>query len=432
MARTVQFLRPSAMESELISPTKSPSPSKRSASKTKELHRHTIVIIGGGTAGLTVAARLLRAGQSDVAVIEPSEKHYYQPLWTLVGAGIVQPDETERTEESVIPSGCNWIKDYAAEIDPEAKKVRLRSGNEVAYDYLVIAPGIQLDWDKIPGMRQALETDYVSSNYDFRLAPKTWRLIENFKGGTALFMHPPGAIKCAGAPQKIMYLAADYFRRTGKADRSKVVFASAGAAIFGVAEFRAVLEKVIERYGIDTRFQHTMVEIRPEQREAVFDANIGGNIERRVIQYDIMHVVPPQSAPDFIKKSPIATKEGWAAADKYTLQHPSYPNIFALGDASSLPTSRTGAAVRKQAPVLVKNLLAVMEGKEPSAKYDGYASCPLVLSYETLLLAEFDYDGKPAPSIPLINTIKERHDMYLLKRYALPWLYWNLMLKGLA
>lgn len=406
---------------------------KKAAKKNTELGHHTIVIIGGGTAGLTVAARLFRAGQTDIALIEPSEKHYYQPLWTLVGAGIVSAEETQRSEESVMPAGCRWIKDYAAEIDPVAKKVRVRGGGELGYDFLVVAPGIQLDWDKIPGMRQALESDCVSSNYDFRSAPKTWRLIENFRGGTALFMQPAGSFKCGGAPQKIMYLAADYFRRTGKSDRAKVVFASPLAAIFGVAEFRAVLETIVERYGIDTRFQHTMVEIRPDQREAHFDAmNAEGKIERRVIQYDMMHVVPPQSAPDFIKKSPIASPDGWAAADKFTLQHPTYPNIFALGDASSLPAARTGAAIRKQAPVLVENLLAVMNGKEPSAKYNGYSSCPLVLSYETLLLAEFDYDGKPAPSIPLINTIKERHDMFLLKRYGLPWLYWNLMLRGLA
>lgn len=422
------------MDTQAISPAPTPKKAQKPApKKTTELGHHTIVIIGGGTAGLTVAARLHRAGQTDIAIIEPSEKHYYQPLWTLVGGGIVSAEETERPEESLIPSDCRWIKDYAEEIDPEAKKVRVRGGGEVGYDYLVVAPGIQLDWDKIPGMRQALESDCVSSNYDFRLAPKTARLIENFRGGTALFMQPAGPFKCGGAPQKIMYLAADYFRRTGKADRSRVVFASPLAAIFGVAEFRAVLEKVVERYGIDTRFQHTMVEIRPDQREAVFDAVAGeGKIERRVIQYDMMHVVPPQSAPDFIKKSPIASPEGWAAADKYTLQHPVYPNVFALGDASSLPAARTGAAIRKQAPVLVENLIAVMNGKEPAAKYNGYSSCPLVLSYETLLLAEFDYDSKPAPSIPLINTIKERHDMYLLKRYGLPWLYWNLMLKGLA
>lgn len=414
------------------SPVNPDVPPEAAPRSVPELGHHRIVIIGGGTAGITVAARLARAGQTDVAIIEPSDKHYYQPLWTLVGAGIATAEETEREEAGLIPEQVRWIKDFAEEIDPVAQEVRVRSGERVGYDFLVVAPGIQLDWDRIPGLREALKTDFVSSNYDVRLAPKTWRMIEGFRGGTALFHHPQGAIKCAGAPQKIMYLAADRLRMTGLTDQSKVVFASAGKVIFAVKEFRVVLEQVIARYGIQTRYEHTMVEVRPERKEAVFEVAGGAPGARVTIPYDIMHAVPPQSAPDFIKKSPLATKEGWASADKYTMQNPDYPNVFALGDASSLPTSRTGAAIRKQAPVLVENLLAVMKGKEPAAKYDGYASCPLVTSYDRMLLAEFDYEGKPAPSIPWINTQKERHDMFLLKRYGLPWLYWNLMLRGLA
>lgn len=393
---------------------------------------HHVVIIGGGTAGITVAARLHNSGIEDIAIFEPSEKHYYQPLWTLVGAGLVSADESVRNEADYIPRGTTWIKDFVEEIDPVAKKVTSRSGKKVSYDFLVVAPGIQLDWDRVPGLREALSRPEVSSNYLFELAPKTARLIENFRGGTALFNHPSGAIKCAGAPQKIMYLACDHFQRRHVAKHSHVIFASAAKAIFGVAEFRVVLEQVIKRYEIDAQYEHDLVEVHGDKKEAVFLRKVGDTSERVTIPYDIFHAVPHQSAPDFIKKSPIATKEGWASADKFTLQNPEYPNIFCIGDAASLPTSRTGAAIRKEAPVLVENLLAVMKGKEPTAKYDGYASCPLVTSHDHVLLAEFDYDGKPTPSIPYINTQKERYDMYLLKRYGLPFLYWNMMLHGRA
>ncbi len=424
------------METPSIASTDPADKPKHSAKAEPDLGHHKIVIIGGGTAGLTVAARLAKAGEHDIAIVEPSEKHYYQPLWTLVGAGIVSVDETERNEADYIPTGARWIKEYAEEIDPEAQTVSTRSGSKVGYDFLVVAPGIQLDWDKVKGLREALETESVSSNYLYHLAPKTWRMIQSFRGGTALFTHPSGPIKCAGAPQKIMYLASDYFRKTGLLDRSRVVFAAGTKSIFGVPEFRRVLEQVVERYHIDTRFELNLVEVRASQKEAIFERVGQPGAERVTIGYDIMHAVPPQSAPDFIKKSPIAFQDGpskgWAKADKYTLQNPDYPNVFAIGDGSSLPTSRTGAAVRKEAPVMVENLLAVMKGKEPTAKYDGYASCPLVTSYDKMLLAEFDYEGKPTPSIPLIDTQKERYDMYLLKRYGLPWLYWNMMLRGLA
>jgi sulfide:quinone oxidoreductase len=398
--------------------------------------RHRVLIIGGGTAGIAVAARLARAGQRDVALLEPSRHHYYQPLWTLVGAGEARVEDTVRDEADLIPRGVKWLHDAAEEVDPVRQEVRTRGGLRVGYDFLVVAPGIQLDWDKVAGLREALETEHVSSNYDVRLAPKTWRLIQRFQGGTALFTQPATPVKCAGAPQKIMYLAADHFRRTGILGRSKVIFGSGARSIFGVKPFAAVLEGVVKRYGIDTRFEHDLVAVDGARREATFEATREGRKERVTLAYDLLHVTPPQSAPDFIKRSPLAWRDGacagWVKADKYTLRHPDFPNVFALGDASDLPTSRTGAAVRKQAPVLVDNLLAVMAGRPPLARYDGYASCPLTTGYGKLLLAEFDYDGKPTPSFPLIDTIRERRDMWLMKKYGLPRLYWSLMMRGRA
>lgn len=415
-----------------------PEPAREPVARVPGTERHRVVIIGGGTAGISVAARLARAGQKDVALIEPSTHHYYQPLWTLVGAGEARVEDTLRDEARYIPRGVKWIQDWAEEVDPLARRVGTRGGKRIDYDFLVVAPGIQLDWGKVKGLREALEQrPNVSSNYDVRYAPRTWEMIRAFQGGTALFTHPATPVKCAGAPQKIMYLAADYFRKRGLLDRSHVLFASAGKAIFGVKEYAAVLEEVVKRYGIDTRFQHDLVEVRGERNEAVFTrARVDGGTEEVVLPYDILHVCPPQSAPDFIKRSPLAWQDGgsrgWVKANKYTLQHPDYPEVFALGDASDLPTSRTGAAIRKQAPVLVENLLAVMAGRAPTAQYDGYASCPLTTGYGRLLLAEFDYDGKPTPSFPFLDTCKERHDMWLLKKYGLPQFYWKLMLRGRA
>ncbi|SEM63437.1 sulfide:quinone oxidoreductase [Stigmatella aurantiaca] len=396
-----------------------------------------VVLIGGGTAGITVAARLRRRGVTDMALIEPSAKHYYQPLWTLVGAGVSRAEDSVRDEADFIPRGTRWIQERAEEVDPVAREVRTTSGLRVGYDFLVVAPGIQLDWDKVRGLREALQTPCVSSNYDFHLAPKTWEMIRGFRGGTALFTHPATPVKCAGAPQKIMYLAADHWRRTGLREQVKILFGSGGKVIFGVKPFAEVLQGVVNRYGIDTRFQHSLVEVRGDRKEAVFEVpRSEGGTEQVVIGYDLLHVTPPQSAPDFIQKGPLShaqgPNKGWVKADKYTLQHPDYPEVFALGDASDLPTSRTGAAIRDQAPVLVENLLAVMAGRKPEARYDGYASCPLTTAYGKLLLAEFDYEGKPAPTFPFINTFQERRDMWLMKKHGLPRLYWGFMLRGLA
>jgi len=393
---------------------------------------HKILIIGGGTAGLTVAARLKRAGQADVAIIEPSEKHFYQPLWTLVGAGCVGKASTMRHEADYIASGVTWIKDAASEISPDTKSVTTRSGARVCYDFLIVAPGLELDWDAIPGLREAVGNGSVSTNYAYDNAPQTWDLIRNFKGGNALFHMPGTPIKCPGAPQKIMYLAADYFRRNKIS--ANVIYGSAIPAIYGIKEYAAVLDKVVARYNIDARFNHDLVEVRPDKKEAVFVLKADPEKRRVTIPYDIMHVAPPQRAPEFIRKSTLPPQDqpglGWVEVDQFTLQHKRYANIFALGDVANTPNAKTGAAAIKQAPVLVKNLLSVMRGSVPTARYEGYVACPITTAYGKLLLCEFDYSGKPTPTLPFINTIGERYDTWLLKRYGLPWLYWNVMLRG--
>lgn len=398
----------------------------------ENLH-HRIVIVGGGSAGISVAARLRRRGEDDVAVIEPAATHFYQPLWTLVGAGEAQVDKTARPEASVMPKGVRWLQEEAEDIDAPNRVITTRSGVKVGYDYLVVCPGIQLDWDDIPGMASAVGHDGVSSNYRFDLAPRTWQFISEFKGGTALFTMPAGPIKCAGAPQKIAYMAADHFRRQGISN-ARVIFATPLGGIFGVPEYAAALEDVIADYGIEVLYQHELIEVRPESRQAVLAVRGEGGGSTVTIDYDLMHVTPPQSAPDFVKKSALAVPgepKGWVQVDQGTMRHPEYPEVFALGDASSSPNSKTGAAVRKQAPVVTENLLAAMEGREPTATYDGYSACPIVTGRGKMLLAEFDYSMRPTPTIPFIDTTHPRRDMWYLKKYGLPFLYWNLMLRGL-
>lgn len=396
--------------------------------------RHRVLIIGGGTAGIITASLLRRAGQTDIAIIEPSERHFYQPLWTLVGAGAVSQAATARSEARYIPKGVRWIQERVSEIAPDRQSVTSQSGKQVGYDFLVVAAGTQSNWDAIPGLQAAIRKGNASTNYDYDLAPKTWQLIRNFKGGTALFHMPGTPIKCPGAPQKIMYLAADYFRRKGIARQTRVIYGSALGAIYGAKEYAAVLDRVVERYGIDARFNHELVEIDADRSEAVFQRKNDPGKQRVNIPYEILHVVPPQSAPDFIRQSPLADPAqpqlGWIKVDKHTLQHVNYANIFALGDVANTPNAKTGAAASRQAKVVAANLLAVIQGKAPEARYDGYIACPIVTAYGRMLLCELDYTGKPAPRIPAIDTFRERYDMWLLKKYGLPWLYWNVLLRG--
>ena len=393
---------------------------------------HRVVIVGGGTAGISVAARLIRE-IDDVAVIEPSDKHYYQPLWTLVGGGCAKASTSERSEYSVMPKRVQWVKDAVTAFDPENNTVDTAGGSTIGYDALIVCPGIQLDWDRIPGVTDTLGRDGVSSNYRFDLAPTTWDFIRNLRKGTAVFTMPSGPIKCGGAPQKIAYLASDHWRKEGVLDDIDVHLVMPTPGMFGVPEYSAALDRVVADYGINVHFESELSAVDPDGRVASFSSmNEGG--PSFSLPYDVMHVVPHQSAPDWVKASPLATDapSGYVDVDKHTHQHVRYPNVFSLGDVGSTPNSKTGAAVRKQAPVVVTNVLEVLEGKEPTGSYGGYASCPITTSSSRMLLAEFDYTMEATPSIPVIDTFKPRRDMWLLKKYGLPFLYWNLMLKGRA
>lgn len=420
---------PRSLEGEKFLVSESIQTSQFYPENSHSVSHYQIVIVGGGAAGITTAAQLLKQNSSlDIAIAEPSQKHYYQPGWTLVGGGIAPIDKFMREEQDVMPQGATWIQDYVTTLDPDHNSLTLAQGQTIAYDYLIVCPGIQIDWHLIEGLPEALGKEGVTSNYSQDYAPYTWETLKNFQGGTAIFTHPNTLIKCGGAPQKVMYMADDYFKRSLR-NNYQVMFCSAGTKMFSVAAYDATLEAVVKRRGITTQFQHNLKEIKADTKEAIFDVTTDRGVEEASIHYDMIHVAPPMSSPDFIKQSPLANDQGWVDVNPYTLQHNRYSNVFGLGDASSLPTSKTAAAARKQVPVVVQNLLSKINHQPLMAKYNGYTCCPLITGYHSAIMAEFDYDGYPTPSFPLDPT-KERYSMFLAKVYALPWIYWHRMLKG--
>ncbi len=392
---------------------------------------YEILIVGGGNAGISVAAQLLRHKKDlNIAIIEPSETHYYQPAWTLVGAGVFNIQKTIHKEADVMPEEVKWIKQKVITFQPEKNIVTLDNSEEVGYNYLIVAPGIQLNWNEIKGLQETIGKNNVCSNYSVQTAPYTFECIKNFKGGNALFTNPNTPVKCGGAPHKIMWLAADYFKKHRVFNKTHIQYWSGGTRLFGVDKYESTLKKVAVRDNVEMHFYTKLVEIDGANKKAKFVGFGADNKDKEyIVDFDMIHVTPPQSAPDFIKQSPLANAAGWVDVDKNTLQHVKYQNIFSLGDASSLPTSKTGAAIRKQAPVLVENLLSFIKGERLKASYNGYTSCPVVTAYGKLVLCEFDYNNKPTETFPFDQS-KERWSMYQLKKRVLPWLYWHKILPG--
>ncbi|MCQ8277346.1 NAD(P)/FAD-dependent oxidoreductase [Acetobacteraceae bacterium KSS8] len=399
-----------------------------------QLGAFDVVIVGGGAAGITVAAGLRkysRGGRNlSVAIIEPSDRHFYQPGWTLVGAGVFTMKQTERPEASLIPPGVCWIRAAASAFEPERDRVTLPNGMHVGYRALVVCPGLQLNWSAIDGLTETLGRNGVCSNYSADHAEYTWRCIQALDGGNAVFTQPAMPIKCAGAPQKIMYLAADHLRRHGKLRDVGIDFMLTGEAIFGVPFFVPPLLATAKGYGIRLNYRHTLTAVDGPARKAIFSVTgADGAVSELVKPFSMLHVTPPQGAPDVIRNSPLANEAGWVSVDPATLRHTRYANVFSLGDAAGTSNAKTAAAVRLQAPVVVRRVVALLTGGPATATYDGYGSCPLTTEYGKVLLAEFTYGGKVEPSFPLDPRVPRKSN-WLLKTRFLPYLYWNRMLRG--
>lgn len=397
--------------------------------------RHfSIVIVGAGAAGISTAASLLkRKSDLQIALIDNAQKHYYQPGWTMVGGGIFKARDTEREMASLIPKGVQWLQNSVESFAPQNNSVTLDDGSSVSYDRLVVACGIKLNWNGVEGLQESLGENGVTSNYRFDLAPYTWKLVRGLRSGKAIFTQPPMPIKCAGAPQKALYLSGDHWYRNDRLKDIDIEFYNAGAVLFGVKEYVPALMKYIEKYNATLKFSHRLTKVDGEKKTAWFERSDADGSKTIVsTEFDMLHVCPPQQAPDIIRNSALADAAGWVDVDQGTLQHTQFPNIWSLGDVMNAPNAKTAAAARKQAPIVAHNLLSDMGITKGLARYDGYGSCPLTVERGKIVLAEFGFGGKLLPSFPswLLEGQQPTRLAWVLKKDFLPPIYWNGMLKG--
>ncbi len=389
-----------------------------------------VVVVGAGAGGIACAASLRkRAPDLSIALVDPANMHYYQPGWTMVGGGIFRPPSTGRSMASCIPKGTQWIQKSATQFDPNNNALTLDDGQVLGYDRLVLSPGLKLNWGAVEGLEENLGRNGVTSNYSYKTASYTWELVQNLKSGKALFTQPPMPIKCAGAPQKAMYLSSDHWSRQGLIGAIDVQFFTSTPGLFGVADYVPALMEYVNKYEAGLNFQHTLKKIDGEQKIATFETAEGQQVES---DFDMIHVCPPQCAPDFIRQSPFADDAGWVDVDQNSLQSKKFDNVWALGDCMNAPNAKTAAAARAQAPVVAVNLLQHAGRQQYISHYNGYGSCPLTVERGKIVLAEFGYGGKLLPSFPswILNGTRPTSLAWILKANMLPWIYWNAMLKG--
>lgn len=421
-----------------------PSLARAASTSAASTGKHKVVVIGGGTGGLAAANQIYNLfkakdqtlADGDIAIVDSNPNHDYQPGWTIVGSGLGDKASFRRPLDSLIPKNFAHVNAQASAFEPGTNQVVLSDGSKIGYDFLVVAPGIQINWGNVKGLPEALKDPLahnVGSIYSYDTVDKVWAMIERFQGGQgeAIFTQPFGPVKCAGAPQKINYMA-DWYWKDQKRDIHST-FITGMPTMFSQPMYAGKLNELRKSKGIDGHFNTNLVEVKTDSKTAVFDVLDGANKgEKLELQYGFLHVTPPMGPPDVIKKSPLADSVGWVDVNDFTLQHKKFENVFGLGDASSLPTSKTAAAITGQAPVLAHNLVTLMTtGKLGGALYDGYTSCPIFTGRGSLLLAEFKYNTELAETFSAFtNQSVPNRAFYHLTKDIFPRVYFNNLVKG--
>jgi sulfide:quinone oxidoreductase len=397
-----------------------------SARAEKLNYKSNIVILGSGMAGLGIAARLRRnMPNATIKIVDSQQSNYYQPGFTLVGAGIWKRNILTMSNSDFIPKGVEWVQEDAVEIDPESQTIKTSDFNTINYDFLVVAVGTQLNYGDVEGMdvnaigHNGLADIYAGPDQ----AEATWSVMQKFikKGGQALIAKPGTDIKCPGAPLKTTFLLRDRAREAKALERIKITYHTPGENVFGsVPALNDIVLKLWDGYNIDVAYKSQLSAIDIIARKATFT---NADDTTSTYDYDFMDVIPPQSAPDVVRYSPLAVQEGkfkgWLEVDQLTLQHKRYPNVFGCGDVNGTPKGKTGATVKKSSPIVANNLMEVIDGKTPSKSFDGYTSCPLITKIGSAILIEFDYDGNLTPSMPFLDPLQESYFAWFMKTYLL-------------
>ncbi|PPK90818.1 sulfide:quinone oxidoreductase [Kineococcus xinjiangensis] len=388
--------------------------------------RAEVLVVGAGNAGISLAAKLLRDGAPDVAIIEPSPVHRYRPLLNYVGAGQATPAEVERPMSSVIPAGCRWVQDAVETVDAEARTVRTRRGASISYTTLVLCPGMREDWAATPGLQDAYSAGWAGSTYVPSSAPLVWPALTRIRKGPVVFTVPPEPAPCGPTALKPALMACDHWRRSGVLSDLDVTVVLPETQPLAVAGADEHLEAVFASYGVTVVRQSRLEGVDPVLRSVDLATPTG---TRRLEQVAYAHAVPHYSAPDWITRSGLggASPAGLVDIDPATLRSRRHDDVWAIGDAAAIDTRSSGGALRKQVKVLAHNIAAASSGRRMHS-YDGYTVMPVTTSRHQLMLVQADRKG-PRP-LALPDPFAPRRSAWWFDRHVLPQIYFRRLLRG--
>lgn len=396
-----------------------------------------IAIIGAGLGGISLSAQLISdLPNAKITLFDADPMLYYQPGFTLIAAGIYDKDDVSYDKKDLINKKVQWVQENVAKLDVESKSLQTTSGATHTYDYLIIATGTTYEFELYKGLSEEIVNDpstNIASIYTADSAVKARDMLKKLakNGGRAIFAEPNTPIKCGGANKKLNFLLEDLARSEGGRDKLEMHLYTGGDSMLSSPVHAKMIEQLYIERDMPYSTRHLLVEVDKERNVAIFEKlmpyreNGQDKVakERVEVPYDYLFVIPKMKTSDFIAQAGLSISKGhtagnWVDVDKYTLQHKKYPYIFAIGDCAGIPKGKTGASIRKQYPVVAKNLIAHLQGQNLEAKFNGYTACPLLTGYGKAVMVEFNYEGAD-PMLPCFGATRESWMNWFIKVYLM-------------
>lgn len=390
-----------------------------------------LVIIGGGTAGTSMANKMIKALPSDkwkIIIIEKAKEHFYQPGFLFLPFGYYTRDQITKPSNTFFPKGADVINSEVDRIDADKNMINLKGGNSISYDVLLIATGTRISPEDTPGLKGELWQKSVFDFYTIEGAEALAMFFKTWEGGNLVINIADNPIKCPVAPLEFTFYADEFFTRKGMREKVNITYVTPMSGAFTKPKASKFLGSLMEKKNINIVTDFFLGEVDNTNKKIL---DFGG-LE---VPFDCLVTIPLHSGDPVISKSGLGDEFGFVKANKNTLQSLSYQNIFVIGDASNLPASKAGSVAHFQADILHKNILSFINNEPLKASYDGHSNCYIETGYGKGILIDFNYETEPLPGLfPLpvlgpFSLLKESRINHYGK-LIFKWIYWNILLKG--